>query len=144
MVLRVFCGIFVNGEKVQSCDNMHKRYCVDIKKYHNAKSTIVIKFYSPLRYLEEKQSEKKLWSLYHCQDGYAHIRKAHSMYGWDWAPNLPDMGIHRDIYIRAYNRVRIDDIYVVQHHNSEKNLQEYPFGRRPGGLPSAFSFAQFS
>ncbi len=119
--LDTICDVFVNGVLVQSCNNMHKRYCFDVKELLKSKNIITVKFYSPLKYLEEKQKEKKLWSLYHCQDGYAQIRKAHCMFGWDWAPNLPDMGIHRDIYIKAYNEVRIEDIYVVQHHNREKN-----------------------
>ena len=119
--LDTICDIFVNGILVKSCNNMHRRYCVDVKAYLKGKNNIKIKFYSPLRFLEEKQRDMRLWSLCHCQDGYAHIRKAHCMFGWDWGPNLPDMGIHRDIYLKAYNKVRIDDVYVVQHHNREKN-----------------------
>lgn len=32
--------------------------------------------------------------------GYQHIRKAHCMFGWDWGPKLPDLGIWRSIYYR--------------------------------------------
>jgi beta-mannosidase len=38
------------------------------------------------------------------------------MFGWDWAPSLPDMGIWRSIYIEGYKMQRMDDVYITQMH----------------------------
>jgi len=44
--------------------------------------------------------------------GISHIRKASCMFGWDWGPKLPDMGIWRDISIIYGNAGRISDMYI--------------------------------
>ena len=41
--------------------------------------------------------------------GIPHLRKAHHMFGWDWGPKLPDMGIWRNISIIGYDKARIND-----------------------------------
>ena len=38
--------------------------------------------------------------------GFCHLRKAHSMSGWDWGPVLPDLGIWRPAYISLPGRSR--------------------------------------
>lgn len=45
-------------------------------------------------------------------NGHSHIRKAHSMFGWDWGLQLSDMGIWRPIYIEAYDASRIKEGYM--------------------------------
>ena len=36
--LDTICDIFVNGILVKSCNNMHRRYCVDVKAYLKGKN----------------------------------------------------------------------------------------------------------
>ena len=62
---------------------------------------IKIHFVSPYRYIEE-YPQKDYFHTYSynvTQEKSPVIRKANSMFGWDWGPNLGDMGIFRDIYI---------------------------------------------
>ncbi len=53
-------------------------------------------------------------------DGFAHIRKAHSMFGWDWGPRIPDAGIHRPVSLLYIQGARIYDLYVRQRHEEGK------------------------
>src|SRR5699024_855411 len=46
--------------------------------------------------------------------------KAHSMFGWDWGPKIPDLGLWRDIEIVAWNENRIEDVHIQQAHANEK------------------------
>lgn len=48
--------------------------------------------------------------------GYSHLRKAHYMYGWDWGPQLPDMGIWRPVSLSGVKSARIDNFYLTQVH----------------------------
>ena len=41
--------------------------------------------------------------------GNQYIRKAHSMFGWDWGAQLPDMGIWRNIRNEAFDRMRLTE-----------------------------------
>lgn len=71
-----------------------------------------MKIYSPIKYIEEKNAETPLWGVASTMAGYPHIRKAHYMFGWDWGPKLPDMGIWRDVELIAVNGGLIDGVYV--------------------------------
>ncbi len=38
------------------------------------------------------------------------------MFGWDWGPQLPDMGILGDVVIESYSKARIKEVYFDQIH----------------------------
>ena len=38
------------------------------------------------------------------------------MFGWDWGPQLPDMGIWRDIFIDSYEKAELSDLHIRQEH----------------------------
>jgi len=40
--------------------------------------------------------------------------------GWDWGPNLPDMGIWRPVYIVAFDKARLADVEVRQSHRKNR------------------------
>lgn len=119
--LDTICDIYLNDEKIASCNNMHITQSFDIKKYVKKQNKLVIKFTAPNKYMEDMQKKNDLWKLYTCDNGYEHIRKPHCMFGWDWSPSFPDMGIYRDIYIEAFDDVKIDDVYILQNH-TENNV----------------------
>lgn len=115
--LDTLCDVFLNGEKVLSASNMHRTYEADVKKLLlPGKNAVRVLFHSPIRYLAERQKELPLMGSGEAIAGYAYLRKAHCMFGWDWGPKLPDMGIWRSISIRGYDAARIDDVLVTQRH----------------------------
>ena len=48
--------------------------------------------------------------------GYPHLRKAHYMFGWDWGPKLPDLGLWRGVRLEGYTGGRIRDMHIRQRH----------------------------
>ncbi|MGF7048883.1 beta-mannosidase [Paenibacillus sp. DS2015] len=109
--------IMINDRVLADTHNMHRTYILNVKNYvHAGANEIAIIFHNSLDYIAKKQEEFHLWGVGTTVDGFPHIRKAHSSYGWDWGPQLPDAGIWRDIYIKAYNIGRIQDVYMTQHH----------------------------
>lgn len=111
--------IILNGQTVGSCENMHRTYRFDVTKLlHGGTNEIEVRFASPLAYIRKQHEKKPIWGVDTTVPGFPHIRKAHCMFGWDWGPQLPDLGIWRDIYIEEVRGGRIDSVYV------RENLKE--------------------
>lgn len=118
--LDTIAGIFVNGEKIASTSNMHRTYKFDVKEYLVVgTNTIKVYFYSSLNYVKNKNKEFALPGNGDSIEGHTHLRKAHYMFGWDWAPKLPDIGIWKDVYLEFYSMAKWKDVYVRQLHEKE-------------------------
>lgn len=119
--LDTLCEILINGTSIITTDNMHRTYEINIKDIIvQGENIIHVLFKSPVEYVLNKQSEMPLLNSGDAVEGISHLRKAHCMFGWDWGPKLPDMGIWRNISVRGYNYARIEDVYITQKHEVEK------------------------
>ncbi len=114
-------SVYFNSCLLGKTDNMHRSYRFDITPYLKTDSPnfIRIEIESPLKYIEEKEAEKHLWGVDSTVQGFPHIRKAHYMFGWDWGPKLPDMGIWRDVELTGIKTAAIDSFYFRQRHNKK-------------------------
>ena len=112
--------LFVNGKQIGSCDNMHREYEFDLTGFlKEGVNHIQVYFHSPMKYMQKLYEKKPLWGVTSTVPGYQYIRKAHCMFGWDWGPKLPDMGIWRDIYIEEVNGARIQNVQIRQQNEEE-------------------------
>lgn len=118
--LDTLAEILINGKRVACTDNMHRTWRIPLaENLREGKNRINIRFYSPLRYIEEYQYSENRTVQYvpcGCMKGNHLLRKAHSMFGWDWGPQTIDMGIFRDIYLEAWSGDRIEDVLIGQEH----------------------------
>lgn len=113
--------IYLNGKYLGTTNNMHRTWIFDIKKVAVlGKNNLCVKIKSPNKYIAEKQEERPLWGVDSTMAGYPHLRKAHYMFGWDWGPKLPDMGIWRDVVIEGYSQGEILDVYYWQNHSEDE------------------------
>jgi beta-mannosidase len=114
--LDTIADIFLNGEKVASVNDMHRTYEFDVKNYLKAgQNEIRIYFSSALVYVRKRAKEQPLpVNIVRATDGFAYLRKASNMFGWDSEPEIPDMGIWRDIELAAYDTARMDTFYLRQ------------------------------
>ncbi|MFD2657352.1 beta-mannosidase [Gracilibacillus thailandensis] len=113
--------ITINGQKLATTENMHRIYEWNVKELLvEGENEIRVTLFSPLKYIEEKQRKNRLAGVDHAVDGYQHLRKAHSMYGWDWGPKIPDLGLWRDVELKAWNDNRLEDIHIHQIHNNNQ------------------------
>lgn len=111
------CDIYVNGQFVAHTENMYRRWEFDIKALAKEVNNIEVKLNSPIKLIDRRNAAVgATWGGNYCTAGYGNVRKAHSMYGWDWVARMPDAGIYRDIYVRAYSFGRIVDCHVRQRH----------------------------
>ena len=113
--------IYVNNQEVMRTYNMHRRYNVNINNYvHEGLNKLEVVIKSCLEFISEEEKKKKceLMNMQYAVKGYANIRKAHCMFGWDWGPQMPDGGIWRDCFLEIIDKGRIDNVMVYQDTNS--------------------------
>ncbi|MGN1088936.1 MAG: glycoside hydrolase family 2 protein, partial [Huintestinicola sp.] len=109
--------IFVNGNEIGRTDNMHREYVFDITDNVLEDNILEVRIDSPLQYISEKNRIEPLWGVSSTISGYPHLRKAHYMFGWDWGPKLPDMGIWRDVELIGVTGGLISGFYIRQDHS---------------------------
>jgi beta-mannosidase len=118
-MLDTVCDVYVNSKLAGKGENAHLKYSFDIKPFVSAgENTVEVIFYSPLRYIEEKQSKEKCPKNYGGIDGVPHIRKPQCHFGWDWGPVLPPSGISGNIFIEWIDKAKISDVSIEQSHQN--------------------------
>ena len=117
--LDTLCDVYLNGKHIAYTDNMHRTWEFDITDTINSgENELKLVFHPVDEYIKKKQANKHIIGTHECMDGFAHIRKAHCMMGWDWGPRLPDAGIWRDIYLPECDSARIVELHPVQRHEN--------------------------
>ena len=118
--LDTICEIRLNGERLGRTRNMHRTYRYLVRdKLRMGDNELLLHFSSPLKYISEyKPAEGKevKWAPSGAMYGGHLLRKSHSSFGWDWGPQLPDMGIFREIRLEAWSKVRLKEVFFYQEH----------------------------
>ena len=115
--LDTLASVSVNGEPVGKADNMHRVWEWDVKHLlHEGENAISIEFSSPTRYIQAAYRDNRADGTSDAMEGFPLLRKAHCMFGWDWGPRLPDMGIWRDISLIGVENARILGVHIRQFH----------------------------
>ncbi|MBN1820383.1 MAG: glycoside hydrolase family 2 protein, partial [Prolixibacteraceae bacterium] len=131
--LDTYADVFVNGNKVESTDNMFREYLLDVKDFvKEGENELHIVFRSPVIEGLKKYDAQgyvipvsdndqavrgqveggKMVSIY--------TRKAGYHFGWDWGPRLVTSGIWRPVYLKAWDEARIENIQIVQNSVTEE------------------------
>ena len=115
--------IYVNNTLVAHTFDMHQRYKFqlnnDILKEENE---LRICFKSSFAYVRKYPNPKKLYRSFAVTDPDSpKLRQSNAMFGWDWGPTLPDMGLFRDVYLLSTEEGYVDNIFP-HYHFYEKNV----------------------
>lgn len=125
--LDTLADIYLNQHFIASTNNMHIswRFPVDHFLKKTEENELKVIFYSPTKYIKEAYQECPCEGSYECTKGFMHIRKAHYMFGWDWAPKLPDMGIWRSVFLKGIVEGEIEEVSIQQVHFKEKVVLKF-------------------
>lgn len=111
------CDIYLNDALIGHTVSMHRIFEFNVKDYlKEGENKLLLHFYSPSKYIRERQLRHFTWGHSCTMDGFAQIRKANYMFGWDWGPTLPDMGVYRPITLLSYDLDRIENVMLRQVH----------------------------
>ncbi len=130
--LDTICDVYVNDVLLGKTDNMHVEYRFDLEgAAHPGENMVRVYCHSPIRYITERQNKWSLIAQPDCIEGMAHIRKPNYAFGWDWGPQLPDMGIQGKVYLQNKHVKDKRDILVRQFHKDNHVRLEIVFENMP-------------
>ncbi len=116
--LDTLATVTLNGQALGRTDNMFRQYRWDIKSLLTAgENELRVAFDSPVRYVAQRQAVRPLPGVSQAIPGGPHLRKAPCQFGWDWGPQLPPIGIWKDIRLESYSGARLADVHLRQHHS---------------------------
>ncbi len=122
-------AIYLNGAYLADTDNMHRIWEFSVKeRLQEGENELRIVLHSPTQFIAKSYAEDPIEGDANGMKGMPRLRKAHCMFGWDWAPRLPDAGIFRPVSLIGVKQARLDSVYIAQKH--EKQLSDET--RQPG------------
>ena len=109
--------VTLNGQLLGKTHNMFRQYRWDVKPLlREGENELAILFRSPVAYITPRQAERPLRGVSQGIPGAPYIRKAPCQFGWDWGPQLPPIGIWKDVRLEGRRVARLDDVHLRQHH----------------------------
>jgi beta-mannosidase len=118
--LDTLATVNVNGVVLGKTDNMFRQYRWEVKNLlKKGTNDLLIFFGSPVQFVSEKQRTNPMPGVSQAIDGGPHLRKAPCQWGWDWGPQLPPIGIWKDLRLESYSQARFDDVCLRQFHHSK-------------------------
>lgn len=119
--LDTIAEIYINGVSIAKTSNAHISYRFNVKEnLVNGENSIEIIFKSPNNFAKnESQRIGKKFNVVGL-DKRIFIRKNQSHFGWDWGPEIPYVGITKDIYIDYGFLPQISNLNVTQRHENNK------------------------
>ena len=107
--------IYLNGEKLLDCVNMHMTYRIDITdKFLRGENEVKVVIRSSELWARKHNREMLVESRHAVSalDSQAFLRKARHQWGWDNAPRLLTSGIVRSVYIEDLAPSRFEEVYL--------------------------------
>ncbi len=113
--------IYLNGAYLADTDNMHRIWEFSVKeRLQEGENELRIVLHSPTQFIAKSYAEDPIEGDANGMKGMPRLRKAHCMFGWDWAPRLPDAGIFRPVSLIGVKQARLDSVYIAQKHETEQ------------------------
>ncbi len=115
--LDTLATVSLNGHALGRSANMFRQYRWDVKRLLTAgENELLVTFDSPVRFCAEQQALRNMPGVVQAIPGGPHLRKAPCQFGWDWGPQLPPIGIWKDIRLEACRGARLSQVRFTQLH----------------------------
>ncbi len=119
--LDTLATVSLNGHRLGHAANMFRQYRWDVKSLLEAEGNeLRIDLESVVRHVAQKQAARDLPGVSQAIAGSPHVRKAPCQFGWDWGPQLPPVGIWKDIRLEAFDSARLSEVHLRQFHANGK------------------------
>jgi len=119
--LDTLATVSLNGVILGSTANMFRQFRWDVKDLLKpGENEIGITFSSPVRYCAEREKVRHMQGVPQGLPGAPHLRKAPCQFGWDWGPQLPPIGIWKDIRLEGADDARIENVHLRQFHTEDQ------------------------
>lgn len=116
--LDTLASVTLNGKLLGNTANMFRQYRWDVKTLLKAEGNeLQIRFESVVEHIAQKQAVRAMPGVPQAIPGGPHVRKAPCQFGWDWGPQLPPIGVWKDIRLEAFESARLSNIHLRQVHD---------------------------
>jgi beta-mannosidase len=118
--LDTLADVALNGQSLGHVENMFRQYRWEVTDALNeGQNELHILFHSILQYVLAAQEKEPVIGVSQAIPGSPHVRKAPCQFGWDWGPQLPPMGVWREIRLEGYTTARLADVHLHQVHATD-------------------------
>jgi beta-mannosidase len=122
--LDTLATLTLNGHRLAHTDNMLRQYEWNVEPFlltANAAgkppvNELTIRFASPVRFAAEKQAVRAMPGVPQAIPGGPYLRKAPCQFGWDWGPQLPPIGIWKDLRLEGRTGGHLQEVHLRQQH----------------------------
>ncbi len=122
--LDTLATLTLNGHRLGQTDNMFRQYEWDVKPWlllvdaagQPAVNELLVQFASPVKFTAEQQARRAMPGVSQAIPGGPYLRKAPCQFGWDWGPQLPPIGIWKDLRLEGRTGGRLQTVHVRQEH----------------------------
>ena len=133
--LDTYAAVSLNGKNILNSDNMFREFTVNCKEIlKEGDNELYILFKSPAKEGEKLFDASEYFIKTQPNDDSKlggmgdktvspYSRKAGYHYGWDWGPRFLTSGIWRNIYLNAWNKGVIRDLFLKQVRLSETKAE---------------------
>ena len=117
-----YASIFVNGRKIGEASNSFLQYQFDVSPdiRIGEKNTIAVCVHATKTILESRDTSK-YFACFYLPRIFA--RKAQCHFSWDWAPDLPALGIWQGVRLEARKPGIIENIYIRTRRDGNVHFQ---------------------
>jgi beta-mannosidase len=118
--------IYFNDEFLGVTDNMFVSYDYEVQsKLREKNNELKIIFLSSITQIQKLVEKHKIrLRNFQTEIEIPYLRKAQYSFGWDWGPNLPDIGPWRPINLIGHNGVIIESVNVIQDFSYKSSPEE--------------------
>ncbi len=110
--------VSLNGRTLGSTANMFRQYRWNVKSLLQPDGNeLRIVFESVVNHAAHAQAQRALPGVSQAIAGGPHVRKAPCQFGWDWGPQLPPIGVWKDIRLEGFGAARLADVHLRQFHH---------------------------
>ena len=114
--LDTLATVSLNGRELGPAANMFRQYRWDVKSLlHADGNELRILFDSPVAFAAAQQAIRPMPGVSQAIQGGPYLRKAPCQFGWDWGPQLPPVGIWKDIRLEAGSAC-LAEVHLRQYH----------------------------
>ncbi len=107
--------IYLNDHLLGETNDMHTTWEYDVLgKLKEGENTIRVEFRDPRPVYAENHARRPLRGAEDSLPGYQFVRKAHFMTGWDFAPEMINVGLFRPVELRLYEEAALEAVTLRQ------------------------------
>jgi beta-mannosidase len=119
--LDTLAEVRLNGRVLSETANMFRQYEWEVTSLlREGSNELEIAFHSPVQYITRLQDQRPLRGVLQAIPGGPHLRKAPCQFGWDWGPQLPPIGIWKEIRLEGHSTARLADVHLRQQHAGDE------------------------